>query len=74
MTGANYKLLPEKLKVGDHIACSKHYDHPEVLEVLTVYDDGRILLCRENGDRALIPLEMGTLRAYDYELLEEEPK
>jgi len=68
-----YKPLPTTLQPGQHIACRKvGYDPPEVLEVLKVYDDGRILLCRENGNRPFIPIEMRTLINYDYELVEEE--
>jgi len=67
-----YKPLPSTLRPGQHIACRKlGYDPPEVLEVLKIYDNGRILLCRENGNRAFLPLPLETLRAYDYELIEE---
>ncbi len=67
-----YEPLPGKLKPGDKIACRKVGDPPEVLEVLKVSDDGRVLLCRENGVRAFPPLEMRTLKDYDYELVKEE--
>jgi hypothetical protein len=70
--GMTYKPLPATLKRGDNIACRKvGYDPPEVLEVLKVYDDGHILLCRKNGVRAFPPIEMRTLRDYDFELVEE---
>jgi len=76
MEKIEYKPLPDLLKAGDKIACRRWVDGnpPEVLEVLKVYDDSRVLLVRENGNRAFLPLEMRTLRDYDYELVIEEGK
>ena len=67
-----YKPLPSQLLPGHKIACRKlGYDPPEGLEVLKVYNDGHILLGRENSNRPFLPLPIETLRAYDYELVEE---
>ncbi len=67
----NYAPLPATLKVGDKIACPKHYETPQVIEVVKIYDDGRVLLIRENGNRAFVPVDVETLKGYDYELIIE---
>ena len=65
-----YEPLPAMLKVGDKIACSKHYIEAEVLEVFKV-DGDRVYLMRENG--VCFPGEffMRTLQDYDYKLIVE---
>lgn len=71
--------LPELLKPGDRIACQRRAGEnrqypPEVLTVLKLCPDGRVLLCREeaNGVRAFADqFEMRTLRDYDYRLVKE---
>ena len=59
------------IKVGDKIRCKRGVDGqpPEILDVLKIYDDRRVLLCHENGNRAFVPLNIQTLRDYDYELV-----
>jgi hypothetical protein len=70
-----YKPLPNDLQVGDKIACPRlGSDPPEVLEVLKVYDDVRVLVCRENGLQAFRPLDITALRDYDYKVVEEGEK
>jgi len=67
----NYAPLPDTLKAGMKLACPLHYDPPQVITVAKVYDDGRVLLVREDGNRAFVPLDVKTLKGYDYQLLTE---
>ena len=68
----NYTPLPAKLSIGDRIACPRCEPfNPEVLEVLKVYDDGRLLLCRENGLRVTTEYTRDDLARYDYEIVTE---
>lgn len=62
------------LKVGDKIRCKRGIDGhpPEVLEVLKLYADGRVLLCTDNGNCVkvyAVPFTIETLEAYDYEIV-----
>ena len=65
----NYAPLPATLHIGMKLACPKHYENPQVIAVTKVYDDGRVLLVREDGQRAFVPLTVETLKGYDYELV-----
>jgi len=64
----NYEPLPAMLKVGDKIACSKHYVEAEVLEVFKV-DGNRVWVMRENGNAVTGSLTVELLRSYDYEII-----
>jgi len=68
----NTAPLPATLKVGDKVACPKHYATPQIITVAKVYDDGRVLLIREDGHRAFVPLTVETLKSYDYEMIKED--
>ncbi|MDD5485963.1 MAG: hypothetical protein PHW65_00150 [Dehalococcoidales bacterium] len=61
--------LPNKLRLGDLIACRKAGNPPEMLEIIKIYNDGRVLVRRENGVRAFAPIAIQTLRDYDYEIV-----
>ena len=63
-----YEPLPAMLKVGDKIACSKHYIEAEVLEVFKV-DGNRVYCMRENGNAVTGSLTVELLRSYDYEII-----
>jgi len=66
----NYEPLPDILKVGDKIACTKHYVKAEVLEVFKV-DGERIYCMRNNGNAVTDPLTVELLKTYDYQKIVE---
>jgi len=66
----NYEPLKDTLKVGDKIACSKHYVEAEVLEVFKVSGE-RVWVMRQNGNAVTDPLTVELLKSYDYKLLIE---
>ena len=67
----NYEPLPAMLKVGDKVACPKHYDPPAVYEVFKVDDfaSGRIYLMNEAGVTLHGNLNVELLKSYDYEII-----
>ena len=66
-----YEPLPSLLKCGDKITCPKHYDTPEVLEVVLVRDTGHLLLRRTNGNAVTKQYTTAEMAAFDYELVTE---
>ena len=63
-----YEPLPDTLKVGDKIACPKHYEHPAIYEVFKV-DNGRVYLMNEAGVALLDNLTVQLLKDYDFQLV-----
>ena len=64
----NYEPLKDTLKVGDKIACSKHYVEAEVLEVFKVSGE-RVWVMRQNGNAVTDPLTVELLKSYDYKII-----
>jgi hypothetical protein len=68
-----YEPLPAVLRVGDKIACPKHYETPEVLEVVKVRDTGHLLLQRVNGNAVTQQWTRDDMAAFDYKLVTQRP-
>jgi len=68
----NYAPLPATITPGMKLTCPRvEPDNPEILEVLKVRDDGRLLLCRENGKVIAAHYTREELAAFDYQLAVE---
>ena len=65
-----YEPLPDTLKVGDKIACPKHYEHPAIYEIFKV-DDDRVYLMNEAGVALLDNLTVQLLCDYDFVKVQE---
>jgi len=63
-----YEPLPAMLKVGDKVACPKHYDPPAVYEVFKVADN-RVWLMNEAGLALHDNLTVELLKSYDYKII-----
>jgi len=68
-----YKDIPDKITAGQKVkCCALSYDGNEVLEIVKVDDDGKIILRREDGLVVRGVFRRQDLIDFDYKLVVEK--